>query len=99
MGTADDLDIINRIHVESQLRSRQRGIVEIVVQNVAIQQEENTIVVVAGDAEAANPDVGVIPVVGSVKARNASQRFIQGSIPETPDVFGRNDGNRGRRLV
>ena len=98
-GPRDELDAFHGIEVEREGLARQRGVVDIVVQSIAVDGEQQAGVEVAGQAEAACTDVAVLAVVGDVDTRQAGQRLVDAAPAEGPDVVTGDDAHGRGHLV
>jgi hypothetical protein len=95
----DHLDPADEVDVEDEVRPDPDGVVDIVIDPVAIDQDEETAVVVTRAAEPPESNIGVVPVIRDVKSPHAPQDVCEGSISVFPDLVGSDDAHRCRRLA
>ena len=73
----DDFDPLDQVDVEGKFRADQCTAEDIVIESVAVDEEQHAGVVIAGTRKAAHPKEAVIAVVGDVKAANTAQHVCQ----------------------
>ena len=94
-GAADHLHPLDVVDVEEAVGADQDALVDVVVEAVAVDQEERPHDVVARTLEATHPDEGVIAVVRGVEAAHAPQDLAQGRVAVQADLLRRDDAHRG----
>lgn len=91
---AHDLDTLHRFEVECHLVVDARGIVEVLVQPLAVEEDEHPRVVVGGPREATDADVAIVAIRARVEAADVVERLGQGAIAEGANLFGGDHGDR-----
>jgi hypothetical protein len=89
-----ELDPFDQIHVHDEIGVHRRHIVNVVVDPIAIYQEQQMIVVIAGTAKPAHAHAAVAAIVAQVNAGEAPQDVGQGSVALGFDVLGRDHRHR-----
>ena len=78
---ADDFDAIEHRHVDAEVGADRRLIVHIVVDAVAVDEQQDARVVVAGARESADADVAVVAVVRDVEPADRAQDVGERPVP------------------
>ncbi len=94
----DDLETLDQRDVEWELAADERAAEHVVVEAMAVDEQQHARVVVAGPREPAHADVAVVPVVGDVEAADASQHVGEGPESVAADLFRGDDRHRRRRF-
>src|SRR3989344_929347 len=97
--TADDLDAIDAVHVNDGFVAEESLIENVVVDAVAVYEQEDTAVVITRALEAARARVGIGTVGGDIKTGYAAQDIRQRAVTVFADFIGADDADRGGRLA
>src|SRR5258706_1143015 len=94
---ADDFDTVNQVNVQNERRVNERAVVQVVVDALAVDEEQNAAVEIA-EVDAARAQKSVVAVVGNVKTLYAGQNVGQRPVAVALDFVGRDDRGGRRRL-
>ena len=98
-GPGHELDAVDQIHVEQEIGTQRRRVVDAVVRAVAVDQQQHSRVVIARSSESGHAYVRIDAVIANVQSADAAQDVGQGSIPVRLDVGRGDDGHGGRRFA
>ena len=98
-GAPDDLDALHRAQIDGRFRAEVGGVGDVVVEPVTIHQEKDSGVIVAGEGEAADSDVGVVAIVTREEPRDRVQGLAEGAVPVSLDLIAADDADRGGCLA
>ncbi len=95
----DDLDPLDRAEVQTQVRTDGRRAIDALIQGMSVDLDKNAVGVVARTPESADPEVGIVPIIGEKQARYRIQSLGQRPVSVPPDLLFGNDRNGGRRFL
>ena len=98
-GPGHELDAVDQIHVEQEIGTQRRRVVDAVVRAVAVDQQQHSRVVIARSSESGHAYVRIDAVVANVQSADAAQDVGQGSVSVRLDVGRGDDGHGGRRFA
>src|SRR6185369_2142116 len=93
---ADHLDPLNQVDIEGEVGPYRRLVVDVVVEPVAVDEQQHAAVVVAGAAEPPDSQVLIVAVVDYGKAPDTAEDVGEGAVTVLFDVVGGDDADRRR---
>ncbi|OIQ79403.1 hypothetical protein GALL_388560 [mine drainage metagenome] len=97
-GSGHVLDTVDQFDIEQSVIADISFVVDVVIGRIAVDHQQDAADVVAGAAETATAKGPDALVKGRVEARHAVEDVGQRAVAIGPDVVGRHDGHRGRRI-
>src|SRR5580698_10009928 len=98
-GAKNNLHPFDHVYVDQEFISHHGLAKNVVINAMAVNQNQDAAVPVPQPAKSAYSDKGVIAIIGDIKAGHAAQNVSQIAIAIFLNFIGGNDGYRGGRVV
>ena len=97
-GASHDLDVVHDVELDRKLGAEQGGTVHVLVGGVAVEQEEDPVVVVGRPAESPHAGVRVVAVVAHEEPAHRHESVGERPVSVALDVLRGDDRDRSGRL-